>query len=53
MIEGWTGIIEIAYYQVDVKSNIYGVCFGEKRQLYNRHFEFDLEKTTGATVTQP
>jgi len=53
VIEGWTGIIEIAYYQVDVKSNICVVRFGEKRRLYNRYFEFSLEKTTGAIVTQP
>ena len=42
--EGWTGVIELAYYQAGVNSNVYGVRFGEKRQLYNRYFEFDLEK---------
>lgn len=43
--QGWIGIVELAYYQADVKSNVYGVRFGEKRQLYNRYFEFNLEKT--------
>ncbi|MBU2513635.1 hypothetical protein KJ966_20015 [bacterium] len=46
--EGWIGVIELAYYQADVKSNVYGVRFGEKKQLYNRYFEFNLEKTTGS-----
>ena len=44
--EGWIGQIELVYYQADVKSNVYGVRFGQKRQLYNRYFEFNLEKAT-------
>ncbi len=43
--EGWTGQIELAYYQADVRSNVYGVRFGQKRKLYNRYFEFNLEKS--------
>jgi hypothetical protein len=42
--EGWTSIIELAYYQADVKSNVYGVRLGEKRKLYDRYFEFNLER---------
>ena len=42
--EGWTGIVELAYYQAGINSNVYGVRFGEKRQLYNRYFEFNLAK---------
>lgn len=61
--EGWVGVIELAYYQAGVKSNVYGVRFGEKRQLYNRYFEFNLDKanplakpgqaTTNQQPTQP
>lgn len=44
--EGWIGIVEIILYRSDLGSNIYGVKFGEKRKLYNRYYEFDLEKAT-------
>lgn len=42
--QGWMGVVELAYYQAGVKSNVYGIRFGDKRQLYNRYFEFNLEK---------
>lgn len=42
---GWIGTVELAYFQAGVNSNVYGVRFGEKKQLYNRYFEFNLEKT--------
>ncbi|MBU3914801.1 hypothetical protein KKA14_04640, partial [bacterium] len=45
LTQGWIGVIELAYYQAGVKSNVYGVRFGQKRQLYQRYFEFDLEKS--------
>ena len=52
--QGWRGVIELAYYQRGVRSNVYGVRFGDKRSLYNRYFEFNLEKTSGAgAVKQP
>ena len=44
--EGWIGIVEIILYRSDLRSNIYGVRFGEKRKLYNRYYEFNLEKAT-------
>ncbi|NQU63232.1 MAG: hypothetical protein HQ517_02955 [SAR324 cluster bacterium] len=46
----WVGVVELAYYQKGVKSNVYGVRFGDKRQMFNRYFEFDLVKT-GDTKT--
>lgn len=49
--EGWIGIVEIILYRSDLKSNIYGVRFGEKRKLYNRYYEINLEKAT--LETQP
>jgi len=42
--QGWLGVVELAYYQKGVRSNVYGVRFGDKRRLYNRYFEFNLEK---------
>ena len=51
--KGWLGMVELAYYQKGVKSNVYGVRFGDKRSLYNRYFEFNLEKVTGAAVAPP
>lgn len=42
--DGWIGVVEIAYYQRGVRSNVYGVRFGDKRQMYNRFFEFNLVK---------
>ena len=44
--EGWIGEVELDYYQADVKSNVYGIRFGQKRKLYNRYFEFNLEKAS-------
>ena len=44
--EGWIGIVEIILYRSDLRSNIYGVRFGEKRKLYNRYYEFNLENAT-------
>jgi hypothetical protein len=43
--EGWSGQIELAYYQASINSNVYGVRFDSKRNLYMRLFEFDLKKT--------
>lgn len=48
--EGWIGTVELAYYQAGVMSNVYGVRFGKKRQLYNRYFEFNLESVTPTTT---
>jgi hypothetical protein len=50
--EGWIGEIELVYYQADIKSNVYGVRFGQKTKLYNRYFEFNLEKSTPPTEVQ-
>lgn len=42
--EGWTGEIELAYYQASINSNVYGVRFGAKRHLYMTFFESNLDK---------
>lgn len=41
---GMIGVIELAYYQKNVRSNVYGVRFGDKRQIYNLFFEFNIKK---------
>jgi hypothetical protein len=48
--QGWIGVIELGYYQQSVNSNVYGVRFGDKRQMYARFFEFNLEKVDPATA---
>ncbi len=51
--QGWIGVVELVYYQASVRSNVYGVRFGQKRQLYQRYFEFDLEKAKAIVVKKP
>lgn len=48
----WIGIIEIAYYQRGVRSNVYGVRFGDKRRVYNRFYEFNLKKVDDTSPGQ-
>jgi hypothetical protein len=48
--EGWLGTVEIAYYQASVRSNVYGVRFPERRNVYARYYEKDLAKATPATA---
>ncbi len=50
--KGWVGIVELAYYRSRLKSNVYGVRFGEKRQLYNQYYEFNLEKAESVITPQ-
>ncbi|MGK0288892.1 MAG: hypothetical protein ACI86H_000313 [bacterium] len=40
---GWTGIIELSLYREDLKSNVYGIRFLNRRSLYGRYFEYDLK----------
>ena len=44
LTEGWVGRVELAYYQHSVRSNVYGIRFGDRRGLYARYFEKDLAK---------
>ncbi len=48
----WIGVVELAYYQKGVRSNVYGVRFGDKRQVYNRFYEFNLIKVDTADSEQ-
>jgi hypothetical protein len=40
--EGWHGKVEVAYYQASVRSNVYGVRFPERRNVYARYYEKDI-----------
>jgi hypothetical protein len=52
--EGWRGKVEVAYYQQSVRSNVYGVRFPERRNVYARYFEKDLKKAgTAAAAPAP
>ena len=42
--EGWNGRVEVAYYQHSVRSNVYGVRFPERRNVYARYYEKDLRQ---------
>jgi len=46
--KGWTGTIEVAYYQGSVNSNVYGVRFADRQNVYARYYEKDLEKSSGS-----
>ena len=45
---GWSGTIEVAYYQESVNSNVYGVRFADRQNVYARYYEKHLEKSGGS-----
>lgn len=54
--EGWRGQVELAYFQGFLSSNVYGVRFADRQDVYARYFEKDLEKNQekpGAPTTPP
>ncbi len=51
--DGWRGKIEVAYYQDDIKANVYGVRFPDRQNAYLRYFEKDLERTAPAAPAPP
>lgn len=48
--DSWRGKVEVAYYQDDLRANVYGVRFPERQNVYLRYFEKDLEKTAPAAA---
>jgi hypothetical protein len=46
--DGWIGVVEVAYYQQSVRSNVYGVRFADRQDAYLRYYEKDLEKAAAA-----
>jgi hypothetical protein len=54
--EGWQGKVELAYYQGFLSSNVYGVRFADRQDVYARYFEKDLGKNlrkSGAPKNPP
>lgn len=54
--EGWRGKVELAYYQGFLSSNVYGVRFADRQDVYARYFEKDLGKSlqkSGAPTSPP
>jgi hypothetical protein len=48
--EGWHGKVEVAYYQASVRSNVYGVRFPDRRGVYARYYEKDIEKAVAGAA---
>ncbi len=48
--EGWSGTVELVYYQRNVLSNVCGVRFGKKNSVYQKYYQRDLVK---AVLDQP
>jgi len=46
--DGWEGKVELVYYQASVGSNVYGVRFPDRQNVFARYFEKDLVKAGGA-----
>ena len=40
----WLGVIENSFYRPGLRSNIYGVRFAERGNLYTRYYESNLRK---------
>ncbi len=51
--EGWQGKVELAYYQRSVNSNVYGVRFTGRQNVYARYFEKDLAKAAAGAAPKP
>lgn len=39
----WIGTIENVFYRPDLRSNVYGVRFPERKNLYTRYYEANLQ----------
>ena len=50
--DGWEGSVEVAYYQRSVSSNVYGIRFADRQNVYARYFEKDLVKLAGEVAPQ-
>lgn len=39
----WIGVIENSFYRPDLRSNVYGVRFPSRKDLYTRYYEANLQ----------
>ncbi|MBF0351229.1 MAG: hypothetical protein HQM11_09350 [SAR324 cluster bacterium] len=44
LTDGWLGVVENSFYRPDLRSNVYGVRFPERKDLYTRYYEANLQK---------
>ena len=44
LTDKWLGIIENSFFRPGLRSNIYGVRFAEKGNLYSRYYESNIKK---------
>lgn len=44
LTDKWLGIIENSFFRPGLRSNIYGVRFAERGNLYSRYYESNLKK---------
>lgn len=49
--QGWVGNVEVAYYQASVRSNVYGIRFPNRRNVFARYFEKDLVNSAAPPST--
>ena len=52
LTHGWKGTIEISLWRKDLKSNVYGIRFGDRKQMYGRYYEFNLKQINPTPVKQ-
>ena len=46
LTDQWLGVIENSFFRPGLRSNIYGVRFTERGNLYTRYYESNLKKDT-------
>ncbi|MBL4823909.1 MAG: hypothetical protein MK515_08290 [SAR324 cluster bacterium] len=44
LTDQWLGVIENSFYRPGLRSNVYGVRFSERGNLYTRYYESNLKK---------
>ena len=44
MTDQWLGVIENSFFRPGLRSNVYGVRFAERGNLYTRYYESNLKK---------
>tara|TARA_Y100001970_G_scaffold264602_1_gene351370 strand:+ start:3303 stop:3761 length:459 start_codon:yes stop_codon:yes gene_type:complete len=45
LTDKWTGIIENSFFRPELRSNVYGVRFPKRGNIYTRYYESNLKKS--------
>ena len=51
LTDQWLGVIENSFFRPGLRSNVYGVRFAERGNLYTRYYESNLKKAPSITGT--